>query len=149
MDHNESQQLSKEEITRLSDRIRAAWGRTTHYWWPLDGQRPSYAEAFQTEYFQQELGYQTLHNILGGHGVSDISELIEGGDGRKISLKEFEPSYSGLESFWTSDPFDWVIYASHERSITVAGKWLLPAIQAAWPNWRARVWTTPFYQRPE
>jgi hypothetical protein len=148
MDHNESRQLSKEEITRLNDQIRSTWGRTTHYWWPLDGQRPSNAEAFQTEYFQQELGHETLRDILVSHGVAHVSELIEGGDGRKISLKEFEPYYSGLESFWTSDSFDWVIYASHESSITVVGKWLLPAIQAAWPNGQARVWTTPFYQRP-
>jgi hypothetical protein len=149
MDQNETNQLPEEEIHRLGDHIRSAWGRTTHYWWPLAGLRPDHAEAFQTEYFEKELGYPALRKILAARGVRGISELIEGGSGRKISIEEFEPYYSGLESFWTSEQFDWVIYASHESSITVAGQWLLPAIQAVWTNWRARVWTTPFYQRPD
>src|SRR6266699_1799183 len=110
MDDNDRNQLSQDEISKLGDRIRSAWGRNTHYWWPLDGERPNHAEAFQTEYVEQELGYQTLRNILAAHGVADIFELIEGGDGRKISLKDFEACYGGLESFWTAEPFDWVIY---------------------------------------
>jgi len=148
MDDDKTTTLSKEEIDRIADRICSVWGRTTHYWWPLNGTRPNHAEAFQTEYFEQEFGYQPLRNILAARGVTVIAELSEDGGGRKISLNDFEPYYPFLETFWTTESLDWVIYASHESSITVAGEWLLPAVQAAWPNWRARIWTTPFYERP-
>ncbi|MCD6052439.1 MAG: hypothetical protein K0Q55_3857, partial [Verrucomicrobia bacterium] len=47
------------------------------------------------------------------------------------------------------EQFDWIIYASHESSVTIGGEWLLPAIKSAWPNWQNRIWTTPFFEKPE
>ena len=38
----------------------------------------------------------------------------------------------------------WIIYASHESSVTVGG-WLLEEMQAIWPSWQERTWTSPFF----
>lgn len=54
----------------------------------------------------------------------------------ELDLEIFEPAYTGAEGFWTDRSFDWLIYASHEGSLTVAGRQLLPAFQQAFPQWR-------------
>jgi hypothetical protein len=43
---------------------------------------------------------------------------------------------------------DWLIYASHESSITVAGDWLLEAVKAEWPEWEQHLYTGWDYKRP-
>lgn len=47
---------------------------------------------------------------------------------KEIELPELRPSYTGAEGFWTDRTFDWLVYASHESSVTIAGKRLLPAL---------------------
>ena len=140
--------LPKAEADVLRKRMEAAWGVEQHYWWPLSDPRPAHAEAFQDYFFEREFGYASLRRILAEHGVTSVFEFREDGEAYQVRVESFEPSYA-LEGFWTSDRFDWILYASHESSITVGGEWLLPAVQAAWPSWKQRVWTSPFYERPE
>jgi hypothetical protein len=45
----------------------------------------------------------------------------------------------GLETYWSSRHLDWLIYCSHEDSITFAGAWLVAAIQQAWPTWQQHI----------
>ncbi len=59
----------------------------------------------------------------------------------EIELAHFEAAYDGREGYWTSGEMDWLIYASHESSITVAGEWLLEAVKSVWPEWREHVYT--------
>jgi hypothetical protein len=146
-DHERS--LPKSEAKDLHKRMAAAWGVDRHYWWPLSDPRPEYAEGFQSYFFEQEFGYATLQRILTEQGITNAFEFREDGEAYEIRVATFEPRYTGLEGFWTSDRFDWILYASHESSITVGGKWLLPAVQAAWPMWERRIWTSPFYERSQ
>jgi hypothetical protein len=44
-----------------------------------------------------------------------------GGFDYEMDLELFEPYYNGDEGCWTSENIDWLVYASHERSLTVAG----------------------------
>jgi hypothetical protein len=77
--------------------------------------------------------------MLAESGIERVWELREYGPEYEIDLWLLEPSYTGAEGFWTPDDMDWLIYASHESTITVTGSWLLPRIQAHWPAWRAHV----------
>jgi len=140
--------LPKSEADDFRKQMASAWG-AEGYWWPLHGSRPPHAEGFQAHFFEHEFGYAALRHILAEHGVTTALEFRENGKAYEVSIATFEPCYTGLEGFWTSGRFDWILYASHEGSITVAGEWLLPAIKAAWPSWNRRVWTSPFYERPE
>jgi hypothetical protein len=141
--------LPKSEADILYKRMAATWGVGRHYWWPLSDPRPAHAEGFQDWFFEQEFGYATLRRILTEHGVSSVFEFREDGAAYQVRVATFEPCCTGLEGFWTTDRLDWIIYASHEGSVTVGGEWLLPAVQAAWPSWERRVWTSPFYERPQ
>ena len=52
----------------------------------------------------------------------------------ELELSVFEPYHNGAGGYWCSEPMDWVIYASHEESITIGGEWLIEAIKRAWPG---------------
>ena len=139
--------LSESEGDVLYKRMALVWGIKAAYWWPLSEPRPPHAEAFQDYYFENELGYPALRGILAALGSKTIFEFREGGKAYAVSVATFEPRYE-LERFWTSADCDWIIYASHEGSVTVGGERLLPAVKEAWPSWERRVWTMPFFSTP-
>lgn len=129
-------------ILRLWDE----WDVKEHYWFPLTLNQiaPAFTEAFQATFFQEESTHETLQHILATHGIATMFELREGGQMCEIELAQFHPVYTGFEGFWFTLQLNWLIYASHESSLTIGGAWLLPAVQAAWPDWEQRVWTRPF-----
>ncbi len=53
-----------------------------------------------------------------------------------------------VEAYWTSGRMDWLIYISHESSVTVAGDWLIGAVKEAWPDWERHLYTDWDYERP-
>jgi hypothetical protein len=65
----------------------------------------------------------------------------------ELELSVFEPSYNGNEGYWCDETFEWIIYSSHESSITIGG-WLLPVVKNIWSHWEERVWTTPYFDQP-
>lgn len=60
---------------------------------------------------------------------------------RRLDQFEMDPALLQLqgpqanEVFWTASEMDWLLYSSHEGSLTVAGEWLVAAITVAWPRW--------------
>ena len=141
--------IPKAEAVALRRQMALAWGVDRHYWWPLTDPRPPHAEGFQEDYFETEFGYVALRRILAEGGVSNVLEFREDGEAYEIKVASFDPCYTGLEGFWTSARFDWILYASHESSITVGGEWLLRAVKAAWPAWEQRLWGASFPERPQ
>ncbi len=136
------------EKDELILRLENEWEVRSHYWFPLvvsGDKKPPHTEAFQATYFEEELTHDTLRQIFESHNITTLFEWREGAMMCEIELAQFHPYYTGLEGFWFTSQLDWLIYASHESSITVGGEWLLLAVQAAWPNWERRVWTSPFY----
>ena len=123
--------------------LRERWG-ADFPWFPLVSARPDGGEAFRADSFDAAVGASVLREIVGGLGSSRLIELREGEGGCEIALDFFEPSYTGLEGFWFSEGMDWLIYVSHESSITIVGHALLAAIKDVWPGWREQVWTDPF-----
>jgi hypothetical protein len=138
--------ISKNESTALRRNLKLAWG-IDQYWYPIIECARKDIIAFQDEYFEAEFGYEKLRNILQGAYHERIYELREAGAELEyeIDTSVFEPTYNGLEGFWFSDKMDWVIYASHENSITIGGTWLIEQIKSVWPNWQKRIWDSPFF----
>ncbi|MBC7798229.1 MAG: hypothetical protein H7Z37_15260 [Pyrinomonadaceae bacterium] len=112
------------------------------YWYPLESCERSDVEAFQDSYFETEVGAEKLRTILRNYGVQTVWEMRENDRNCELELLAFEPDYNGAEGYFCDENFDWIIYASHENSITIGG-WLLTEIQRDWVNWKERVWTTP------
>jgi hypothetical protein len=136
--------LSDDEAEPIWSRLRQAWHIAEGYWYPLAECSLSTIVAFQDRAFHEAMPPELLRTILKAHGIERVWELREYGPGCEQDVSSFEPYYNGAEGYWSSSECDWIMYASHESSMTVGG-WLLREIQAIWPDWRAKVWTSPVF----
>jgi hypothetical protein len=104
--------------------------------------------AFHVDYFSAIDGDALLREALSGSGVSRVFELHEFGPDEpdyEIELSVFEPGYRwGGEQYCTRAGVDWVVYASHESSITVAGDWLLQILKRERPECTDRTYRGPY-----
>jgi hypothetical protein len=138
--------LSESESQHLREKLREKWN-VDGYWFPLSTSKPQNTEAFQDKYFEEDFGFEKLQKKLIELGIQKVFELNEGDINYEMETTVFEPCYgiSGNEGFWFDKSFEWLIYASHESSITFAGT-VLPKIKESWSNWQERVWTSPFFE---
>jgi hypothetical protein len=133
--------LGADESKRVWSQLAARWGIEGFYWYPLD--RPDTAEpphdalALGAEPFLDPGTQARLRELLAAIGASRLWELreLDTDADRELDLELFEPVYTGAEGFWTESSLDWLIYASHEGSVTIAGRALVPDFQRAFPEW--------------
>jgi hypothetical protein len=93
-------------------------------------------------------GLSLLHKALEMRGISRVFQLHEFGSFEpecEIELSVPEPAYcGGREQYCMSEAVDWVVYASHESSITIAGDWLTEILREEWPEWAERSYKGPY-----
>jgi len=138
--------LAVSEREQVWSEIKARWG-IEGYWYPLSAKAPKDALALDAEPFFDAETQTRLREALAAIGVSRVWELREfdvdpESPDRELDLEFFEPVYTGAEGFWTDRSLDWLIYASHEDSVTVAGRRLLPAFKHAVPEWAKWIYPT-------
>ncbi len=95
---------------------------------------------------RDQLGYAALQQILARRDIPRVYELWEFGrePDREMELSLWKPTSAWPERYWCTDELDWLLYATHENSTTIAGDWLLREIKAAWPDWQAYTWIAPW-----
>ncbi|MDQ6769650.1 MAG: hypothetical protein M3Z54_06655 [Gemmatimonadota bacterium] len=116
--------LVKNETDRIWAELKTKWGADGDYWYPLKSKDlPPGLLAFHTDYFDG-VKEAVLRELLTRRRINRIWELREhSGDEYELELALFQPHYNGAEGYWTSAESDWLVYASHESSITLAGDW--------------------------
>jgi hypothetical protein len=127
--------FDREELQRLWASLNSRWDVTTqHYWYPhREGEPAAEVVAFHTDWFDLEK-IAVLREVLIEHGVGLVWELREFGEwGCEQGVSAFEPVYNGEEGYWTSSDCEWLVYASHESSISLAGEWLLRGFRQRFP----------------
>jgi hypothetical protein len=141
--------LPEAESARIWPELKNRWG-VERYWYPLgrasDAEPPPHAEAFNADpFFDPEL-QQQLRDALAELGVSRVWELreLDTDTDKEIDLALLEPVYTGAEGYWTDASLDWLVYASHESSVTVAGQALLPELQHRWPDWHRHLYDSSY-----
>ncbi len=133
--------LTGPERQVVIDRFRKKWNYIPHkYWYPMTGEEiredrlflhADYAEEYWPE-IERLLGLPENHIysygecILPGLDCAEEAELV---------------GYGGLENACCDKDFSWIIYFSHEETVTFAGS-ILPQIQrilapeqARWNRW--------------
>ena len=150
--------LSEDEGTILREELQGRWGVSSKgMFYPFDRhtneQPPSDTQVFEGDAFLDADVQDRLRTALTVLGVSRLWELqprigIRGGR-RSHSLAPFvrttrdceielallEPVHD--ECFWTGAAFEWLVYRSHEDTVTVCGARLLRALREAWPELHA------------
>ena len=135
--------LTAQESKTIWSRLRSRWEISEGYWFPLAECALPDVVAFKTNPFYKAAVHERLRGILASRGIEHLWELREFGPEYEEALALFAPYYGEAEGYWSSGGMDWIIYASHERSVTVGGS-LLDELKAMWPSWQAHVWTGAF-----
>jgi hypothetical protein len=139
--------LNAEESRGIWQDLKRTWHIEEGYWFPLrNGPIPPHVLAFHTDYFQNIDGLELIRKELEKRHVSTVFLLHEfGNPDYEIELGIFEPSYrDGGEQYSTSKQMDWMIYASHESSITVCGQWLTEIFCELHPECTERTYGGPY-----
>ena len=136
--------LGDSESEQLWKDLRARWGVTGHYWYPLSEPSPhTNVIAFHQELWKKRDGTSVLLQAVQEQGIERCVLLREGPPDYEIDSSLIDPTYRGDESFLTSD-FEWLVYSSHESSIAVAG-WLADFYRARWSDWESIAYGGPFH----
>jgi hypothetical protein len=139
--------LNAEESREIWQDLKRTWHIEEGYWFPLrNGPIPPHVLAFHTDYLQNIDGLKLIRKELEKRHVSTVFLLHEFGDpDYEIELGIFEPGYrDGGEQYSTSEQMDWMIYASHESSITVCGQWLTEIFRKLHPECTERTYGGPY-----
>jgi hypothetical protein len=144
--------LSDSQARRIAKGVSQRWGfeATKRYWWPLrEGypeQMPVDVLVLQERHFYTDLGVDAMRGILLTRGITRLFELTEHHFAPEYEIDIELCTFRGNETIWTSRSLDWLIYVSHESSITFAGEWLVAAVKQAWPMWERRIYIDYIYE---
>jgi hypothetical protein len=139
--------LIEQESERIWAGLKDRWDIGGNYWFPLrECDPPSDVMPFHEECFHERHGLELLRKVLAERGIIRVFQLHEfGSPDYEVELSIFEPRYAGGgEQYSTSKSLDWLVYASHESSITIAGDWLSAFFRGQWPDWKERTYQGPY-----
>jgi hypothetical protein len=143
--------LNEAESKRLWSGLKSSWGIEGGPWFPLkEGPDPANVMTFHDDYFKKMEGLRILREALKARHIERIFQLqefdLQDEPDYEVDLSIFEPSYGGGggDQYSTSEPFDWVVYASHESSIAICGDWLTKMFAEEWPEWNAHTYKGPY-----
>jgi hypothetical protein len=132
--------LASAEADAVWCALGVAWGVPARaFWYPLCESSVTGVTAFRSVVFHEAVPARVLRRELVKLGADRVWELREYGPEYVEDVELFEPEYTGAEGVWTAPAHTWVIYTSHEGSVTVAGA-LLPAVRRVWPDCDQHRW---------
>ncbi|MEG2102423.1 MAG: hypothetical protein RRY99_13030 [Flavobacterium sp.] len=125
------------EFTKLI--LKEKWKINPYdFWIPLKGKVENNTCYFEIEDFKNNFGYKKLNEILERINIGNIysfNEVKEEKIINEINLSD----YNFLDIFYTNENADWVIYQTHEGTISFAGKELIENIKLFWKNWEEKI----------
>jgi len=119
--------LGKHESEKIRKRLLEKWNYSG-YWYPIDGNYRDDALFLPEKYiapFEKE-----ITAIIQSISLKRFYAIDECGDDYRNSISDFTLSlYDGSEKFCCDNTFDWVVYGSHESTISFGGEKLIPQIK--------------------
>ena len=67
------------------------------------------------------------------YSLGDVKKVIVSVD--DYMFWEADDLYWNGETYWFDDSLDWVVYKSHEGTITFGGRWLVDRVKEVWSEW--------------
>lgn len=113
--------LGEAEKARVAERLAKTWGAPNAYWYPLGDKTHPSLIAFDLLEVEEAVLQARIMEFLSGRGVNRVLELREYGPSYELEPCAESFAYNGAEGFWTTASNDWVVYCSHESSMTVGG----------------------------
>ncbi|MCL2695310.1 MAG: hypothetical protein FWE69_03180 [Clostridiales bacterium] len=134
--------LGKNESEKIRKKLAEKWNYDGS-WYPIGGNPHEEALYLMEKYitpFEKE-----INDIIRSISLSRYYTIDEFGDDYKRSVADFTiPSYKyvGSETLCCDDTFDWIIYVSHESTISFGGDRLISQIKGLLKDYESRfdVW---------
>ena len=124
------------ETEIVKNNLKAKWNiEPFNFWIPLHGIATDNILYFETENFETYVGYKKLSEIVNEINDGNVFCFNEAREEKvydKLEIKEYESP----DIFYTNKNADWVIYQTHEGTITFAGIELIDKIKSIWNNWK-------------
>ncbi|PUA36422.1 hypothetical protein C8Z91_23735 [Paenibacillus elgii] len=137
----QKEKIPDEVSANLRKNMEQIWDISKPYWYPLFDCKRDDLIAFDSEYIENEEKLKAIITLLKQHGEEQVIEFLESGHTFYMRVSNLYPYYcyngdfTGGEGFWTSQKMDWIIYASHEGTITFGGEWLVKGLKLLWSDW--------------
>lgn len=131
--------LSETESERVWAAVRSAWDIATDYWYPLSDSARADVEAYDATAFATNVPTEVLRDAIRRQGLGRVWELKEYGPEFEEAVELFDPTYDGAEGYWCSERLDWIVYVSHEGSITAGGT-IIETVHQVWPQCADHLW---------
>lgn len=113
--------LNAEERSRVTRMMSETWGVSHAYWYPLDEKTHPSLIAFDLIEADRLVLQNLTAEFLSARGIARVLEIREYGPSYELEPHPKDFDYNGAEGFWTSDGADWIVYCSHESSMTFGG----------------------------
>jgi hypothetical protein len=141
--------LDKNYSEKIKSRLNQVWDIKYQYWYPLFNCDIQDVIAFDSKYFEDSKKLEFVKRLLRNHRVKNIYEFREDGTyNQVIDFFDYEfwhsdPYFWNNECFWFDDNMDWIMYISHEETITFGGKWLIENLKKEYVDWKNNIsWDT-------
>lgn len=121
----------------IRERLRQQWAiEAEHMWVPLTGHLQENTAYFEYSQFEQLFGMERLREILSQLSQEPVFAISEVGEDYQgpITIVEEYGSQQLIEMYYCDEHASWVVYVSHENTVTLAGQELLAHVKSAWPD---------------
>lgn len=125
----------------ILEKLKSLWDIKKYYWYPLEKCLRNDVISFDTEYINNPVKIGFIKSILEEHDVVKLYEFREHGLAYEIdnisnyTLWQSDDYFMYNEGFWFDDTMSWIIYKSHEDSITFGGEWIRSRLKEEWKDW--------------
>ncbi len=127
--HAATNRVLGEKAKRLRDRLETQWGIGKGCWPPLGGPAPCETLHVIGEGLEDETGAK-LNAVIQSRMIGQMYAFDERGD---IFITDAAENlffrYEVWDTFRFDDGMEWIVYITHENTVTFGGEWLLDAVR--------------------
>ena len=135
--------LTSAENNDIRGALRTIWNVQEGYWNPLNNRSPK-PTVFLAKANIDPHDYARIRARIIQKADSVLIRLTEDGAVYELDPELFHPDC--YETVYCDRRFDWIVYGSHERTVTFGGTWLLPFIEQVYADRKHHLnaWENPF-----
>lgn len=118
--------LKADEAKQIRQRLLETWNYDGEYWEPLNNKSPKPTIFVMKEIVTQD-DIEKIIQLVSERADNKIFEVSEDRNDYEIEIDSFNPDL--YETICCDKSFEWVVYGSHESTISFGGTWLVEVVQ--------------------
>lgn len=108
-------------VHQWREAIAATWGAPDGYWYPLSEKTHASLVALELDRVDDVQLQARIKKFFSTNAIGRVIELREYDESYELDGAAAVLSYTGPEGFWTAPGNEWIVYCSHEGTITFGG----------------------------